>query len=184
MAVTGSSSGALSLVDLESSNKSQTFAKTESGVGIRFVCILTDDIRFVFVDEANRIELRTFDGNEPVIKLGQVDVQVTCITALGLKYIILGCANGDWRWFYSNGKVRGEHPADMDAISQVKSKPGNFSHHFVSASFGGWVKLWSVEDIFEPNSIWSYKISSDPITAIAFLPDSEDVIICSGEKVS
>ena len=183
LALTGSSSGTLSLVDLESFQKSRTFQKTEPQVGIRFVCILRDDIRFVFVDEVNRIERRTFDGNEAGLELGKSDVEVTCITALGLKFILLGCANGQWLWFQLSGLSQGKYPADVDAISQVKSKPGDFSRHFVLGSFDGWVKLWSVEDFTEPRSIWSHKVSSDPISAIAFLPDSEDVIICSGEQV-
>jgi hypothetical protein len=49
-------------VDLKSSNVVQTFGEIEVGVGIRLVSVLSDVAHFVFVDEANRVVLRTFNN--------------------------------------------------------------------------------------------------------------------------
>ena len=180
--LTGSSSGTLSLVDLECSKISQTFAKTESGVGIRFVCVLSDNVRFVFVDAANRVELRTFDNNEARIELYQPDVQVTCITALGLNSVLLGCDDGKLLCFYLNGKSQSKLQAHSDSISQVRGDLDPFPR-FVSGSVGGSVKLWNVEKNL-PTLMWSHdNIYSAPITALAFVPSSDDIIVGCGKKV-
>ena len=181
--LTGSSSGTLSLVDLECSKISQTFAKTESGVGIRFVCVLSDNVRFVFVDEANRVELRTFDNNEAGIELVQSNVQVTCITALGLNSILLGCDDGKLLCFYLNDKSQSKLQAHSDSISQVRGDLEDPFRRFVSGSIGGSVNLWNVEKDL-PTLMWSHdNIYSAPITVLEFVPSSDDIIIGCGKKV-
>ena len=181
--LTGSSSGTLSLVDLECSKISQTFPNTESGVGIRFVCVLSDNARFVVVDQANRISLRTFDDSEARIELGQPDVQVTCITTLCLKYILLGCDDGKLLCFYLNGKSLCKFQAHSNSISQVRGDLEDPVRRFVSGSFGGSVKLWKVDKNL-PTLMWSHdNIFSAPITALAFVPRSNDIIIGCGRKV-
>ena len=184
--LTGSSSGTLSLVDLECSKISQTFPNTESGVGIRFVCVLSDNARFVVVDQANRISLRTFDDIEARIELGQPDVQFTCITTLCLEYILLGCDDGKLLWFYLNDISLNdisvnEFQAHSNAISRVR---GDLEDpRFISGCFGGSVKLWKVEKKL-PTLMWSHdNIYSAPITALAFVPRSDDIIIGCGSKV-
>ena len=59
-----------------------TFTNDERGVGIRFVSVLKNDESFVFVDETNRLEMRSFDDNDKLM-LGQPSSKVTCITHLG-----------------------------------------------------------------------------------------------------
>ena len=181
--LTGSSSGTLSLVDLECSKISQTFPNTESGVGIRFVCVLSDNARFVVVDQANRIELRTFDDIEARIELDQPDVQVTCITVLGLNYVLLGCDDGKLLMFYLNYKSLGKVQAHSNSISQVVGDVEDPFLRFASGSFGGSVKLWNIEKNL-PTLMWSHdNIYSAPITALAIVPRSDDIIIACGRKV-
>ena len=181
--LTGSSSGTLSLVDLKCSKISQTFPNTESGVGIRFVCVLSDNARFVVVDQANRVSLRTFDDIEARIELGQPDVQVTCVTALGLNYVFLGCDDGKLLWFYLNYESLGKVQAHSNAISQVRGDVEDPFLRFVSGSFGGSVKLWNIRKNL-PTLMWSHdNIYSAPITALAFVPRSNDIIIGCGRKV-
>ena len=181
--LTGSSSGTLSLVNLECSKISQTFAKTESGVGIRFVCVLSDNVRFVFVDEANRVELRTFDDTEARIEFGQPDVQVICITALGLNSVLLGCDDGKLLCFYLNGKSQFKLQAHLDSISQVRGDLEDPFRRFVSGSIGGSVKLWNVEKDL-PTLMWSHdNIYSAPITVLEFVPSSNDIIIGCAKQV-
>ena len=175
--LTGSSSGTLSLVDLECCKIFQTFAKSKSGFGIRFVCLLSDNVRFVFVDEANRIELRTLDDNEARIELDQPDVQVTCIAALGLNSVLLGCDDGKLLWFYLNDKSQHNFQAHSNAISQVSGDLQGRFRRFVSGSIVGFVKLWKVEENFQ-TLMWSYdNIYSAPITVLAFVPRSDDILI-------
>ena len=181
--LTGSSSGTLSLVDLDCFRISQTFAKTESGVGIRFVCVLSDNVRFVFVDETNRIELRTFDDNQAGLELDQPDDQITCITALGSNYILLGFDDGKLLWFYLNDKSQCKFRAHSNSISQVTGDLEDPFRRFVSGSIGGSVKLWNVENNLR-TLMWSHdNIYSGPITALAFVPCSDDIIIGCGNKV-
>ena len=181
--LTGSSSGTLSLVDLECSKISQTFAKTESGVGVRFVCVLSDNARFVLVDEANRVELRTVDNNEARIELGQPDVQVTCITALGLNYVLLGCDDGKLPCFYLNEKTMGKFQAHSNSISQVTGDLEDPFRRFVTGSIDGSVKLWKFKKNL-PTLMWSHdNIYSSPITVLEFVPSSNDIIIGCGKKV-
>ena len=181
--LTGSSSGTLSLVDLECSKISQTFPNTESRVGIRFVCVLSDNARFVVVDQANRISLRTFDDIEARIELGQPDVQVTCITTLCLKYILLGCDDGKLLCFYLNDKSLIKFQAHSNAISRVRGDLEDPFRRFISGCIGGSVKLWKVEKKL-PTLMWSHdNIYSAPITALAFVPRSDDIIIGCGTEV-
>ena len=181
--LTGSSSGTLSLVDLECSKISQTFPNTESEVGIRFVCVLSDNARFVVVDQANRISLRTFDDIEARIELSQPDVQVTCITPLGLKYILLGADDGKLLWLYLNDESLNKFQAHSNYITQVRGDLEGPFRRFVSGCIGGSVKLWKVEKKL-PTLMWSHdNIYSAPITALAFVPRSDDIIIGCGGKV-
>ena len=181
--LTGSNLGTLSLVHLECPKIPQTFAKTESGVGVRFVCVLSDNVRFVFVDEANRIELRAFDDNEASIELGQPDGQVTCIAALGFNYILLGCDDGKLLWSYLNDKSQCKFQAHSNAISQVRGDLEDPFRRFVSGSISGSVKLWNVEKNLQ-TLMWSHDdIYFAPITALAFVPESNDIIIGCGRKV-
>ena len=181
--LSGSSSGTLSLVDLDCPEISQTLAKTESGVGIRFVCLLGDDVRFVFVDEANRIELRTFDNNETGTELGQPDARVTCITALGSNYILFGCDDGKLLRFYLNDKSLWNFQAHSNAISQVRGDLEDPFRRFVAGSVSGAVKLWNLKKNLV-TLMWSHdNIYSAPITALAFVPSSDDIIIGCGSKV-
>ena len=186
--LTGSSSGTLSLVDLECSKISQTFPNTESGVGIRFVCVLSDNARFVVVDQANRISLRTFDDIEARIELGQPDVHVTCITTLCLKHILLGCDDGKLLWFCLNDISLNdislnEFQAHSNAISRVRGDLEDPFRRFISGCIGGSVKLWKVEKKL-PTLMWSHdNIYSAPITALAFVPRSDDIIIGCGTEV-
>ena len=209
LALTGSSSGTLSLMNLKSSQVVETFATTEAGVGVRLVCILSDETRFVFVDQANRVELRDFNNKEAELLLDQPAVKVTCITTLGVDYVLLGCENGELLLFNLNVKqYMYEHQAHSEAVSQVKSDAASLLH-FVSGSASGWVKLWYVSKTRESgrmsqniNSLfcclggttftplWSLVWSHDnvyphPITALTFVPDSKDIVIGSfyGNKV-
>ncbi len=176
-------------MDLESSNIVQTFAKTEAGVGIRFVNVLSDDASFVFVDETDTIELRTFDNNEDGLVLGQPHVKVTCLTTLGLHYVLIGCENGELLLFNLHLK---QHQyklhAHSEAVSQVKSNPKDISLRFASGSVSGSVKLWKFVETVPPSFmlVWSHdKIHLNAITALAFVPDSDDIVIgsCYDNKV-
>lgn len=180
-ALTGSCSGTLSLVNLESSEIVQTFAKTEAGVGIRLVSLLSDDDRFVFVDEANRIELRTINNNEAGVELVQPDVEVTCIARLGFNYILLGCENGELLLYDCVGNEYFKHQAHLEAVSKVRSHPSNEFLFFVSGSVSGSVKFWFVTKTVPPfwSQIWSHNVHQHPITAIAFVPNSEDIVVGS-----
>ena len=181
--LTGSSSGTLSLFDLECSEISQTFAKTASGVGIRFVCVLSDNDRFVLVDEANRVELRTFHDNGTTIELNQPDVQVTCIAALGLSCVLLGYDDGKLLCVYLNDKSQHKFKAHSNAISQVSGGLEGRCRRFVSGSIVGSVKLWKVEENFH-TLMWSYDNNyCAPITALAFVPCSDGILIACGEEV-
>ena len=203
LALTGSSSGTLSLMILKSSQIVETFATTEAGVGVRLVCILSDETRFVFVDQANRVELRHFNSKEAELLLDQPAVKVTCITTLGVDYVLLGCENGELLLFNLNVKqYMYEHQAHSEAVSQVKSDAASLLH-FVSGSTSGCVKLWYVSKARESGStsqninsgakftpLWSLVWSHDnvyphPITALTFVPDSKDIVIGSfyGNKV-
>ena len=183
LALIGTSSGKLSLINLENPEIVQTFANTESGMCIRFVCISGDDVRFVYVDQMNRIELRCFNINEARIELGQAKARVTCITALGLNYVLLGCDDGELVLFHLNDKSQYEFRAHWDSISQVKGELGGLCPRFASGSIGGSVKLWNFEENL-PALIWSDdNIYSDPITALAFVPRSNDILVGSGGRV-
>ena len=203
LVLSGSSSGTLSLINLESEEVVETFGTTEAGVGVRLVCILSDEARFVFVDQANRVKLRDFNNKEAELLLDQPAVKVTCITTLGVDYVLLGCENGELLLFNLNVKqYMYEHQAHSEAVSQVKSDAASLLH-FVSGSACGCVKLWYVSKTRESGStsqninslfcslpLWSQVWSHDnvyphPITALTFVPDSKDIVIGSfyGSKV-
>ena len=176
-------------MNLENSNIVQTFAKTEAGVGIRFVNVLSDDASFVFVDETNTIELRTFDNNKAGLVLGQPHVKVTCITTLGLDYVLIGCENGELLLFNLHLKqYQYKLHAHSEAVSQVKSNPRDIFLRFASGSVSGSVKLWRFVETVPPSfmAVWSHdNIHPNAITALAFVPNSEDIVIgsCYDNKV-
>jgi WD40 repeat protein len=181
-ALTGSSSGTLSLVNLESSEIVQRFAKAEARAGIRFVCLLSDNTRFVFVDEANRIEMRrTFNDESNNNELVQTDVKVTCIAGLGLNYVMLGCENGEILLYDFVVNKYFKHPVHLEAVSKVKSHPSSEFLFFVSGSASGAVKFWYVAKTDPPfwSQIWSHNVHQHPITAIAFVPNCEDIVVGS-----
>ena len=185
-ALTGSCSGTLSLVNLESSEIVQRFTKAKAGVGIRLVSMLNDDVRFVFVDEENRIESRTINNNETGVDFVQPDVEVTCIAGLGLNYIMIGCENGELVLYDCGGNRHFKHQAHFEAVSKIKSHPSNEFLFFVSGSSGGSVKFWYVTKTVPPlwSPIWSHNVHEYPITAIAFVPNSEDIMVgCYGSEV-
>ena len=179
-ALTGSCSGTLSLVNLESSEIVQTFTKAKAGVGIRLVSMLNDDVRFVFVDEENRIESRTINNNETGVDLVKQDVEVTCIAGLGLNYIMIGCENGELLLYDCCGNRYFRHQAHFKAVSKVKSRPDarNEFLFFVSGSAGGSVILWYVQPPIW-SRIWSHNVHEYPITAIEFVPNCEDILVGS-----
>ncbi len=176
-------------MNLENSNIVQTFAKTEAAVGIRFVNVLSDDASFVFVDETSTMELRTFDNNKAGLVLGQPHVTVTCITTLGLHYVLIGCENGELVFFNLHlEQYQYKLHAHSEAVSQVKSNPKDISLRFASGSASGSVKLWKFVETVPPSfmPVWSHdKIHPNAITALAFVPDSDDIVIgyCYDNKV-
>jgi WD40 repeat protein len=188
LALTGSSSGTLSLTTWDSRQLVEKFTTTEAGVGVRLVCILSDEARFVFVDQTNRVELRDLNNKEAELLLDQPAVKVTCITTFGVGYVLLGCENGELLLFNLHVKqYKYGHQAHSEAVSQVKSDPANLLH-FVSGSASGCVKLWYITETVPPwwSQVWSHdNVCPLPITALTFVPDSEDILIGSfyGNKV-
>ena len=174
---------------MESSDIVQSFAKTEAGVGIRFVNVLSDDASFVFVDKTNTIELRTFDNNEAGLVLAQPHVKVTCISTLGSHYVLIGCENGQLLLFNLHLKqYQYELHVHSEAVSQVKSNPRDIFLRFASGSVSGTVKLWRFVETVPPSFmlVWSHdNIHRNAITALAFVPNSEDIVIgsCYDNKV-
>ncbi len=183
LVLSGSSSGTITLVNLESSNVVQTFAKTETGAGIRFVNVLSDDARFVIVDETNTIEFKTFDNIEAGLVLGKPRLKVTCITTPGLNYVLIGCENGELLLLNLHLKqYQYEHHAHLEAVSQVKSIPRDISLRFASGSVSGSLKLWKLVETVSPSFmlLWSHdNIHPTAITAMAFVPNSDEIVIGS-----
>ena len=181
LALSGSSSGTISLVNLESSKVIQTFANDQHGVGIRLVSVLKDDESFAFVDETNRVKIRSFDDSAN-LTLGQPSSKITCITPLGLTYILVGCENGELLLLDYFGGVNineYKHQAHNESITQVKKHPSNDFLYFISGSISGCVKLGYVTKTVPPAwcEMWSHdNVHSYPITALAFVPNSEDVV--------
>lgn len=158
----------------------QTFTKTEAGDGIRLVCILRDDDNFVVVNETNTVELRNFDNRSGIV-IAQPPFKVNCVTSLGLKYILLGCANGDFLLKdYQNCFNREyKHQGHSEAVTQVEGHPSNEFLYLLSGSENGSVKLWYVTKTTPPewSQMWSHNcVHSHPITSLAFVPNSEDVV--------
>ena len=178
--MSGSSSGTMSLVNLESSNVVQTFANGQSGVGIRLVSVLRNDASFVFVDEANKVEFRNFDNGAGLV-LGQPAAKVTSVTPLGLNHILFGCENGELLLldYFEGINNEYKHQAHNEAVTQVKSHPSNDFLYFASGSASGSVKLWYVTKTVPPvwSQMWSHdNVHQHPITALTFVPHSEDVV--------
>ena len=130
------------------------------------------------------MELRTFDNNKAGLVLGQPHVKVTCITTLGLNYVLIGCENGELLLFNLHLKqYQYELHAHSEAVSQVKcNRKDIFPNHFSSGSVSGSVKLWKFVETVPPSFmlVWSHdKIHPNAITALAFVPDSDDIVVGS-----
>ena len=176
--LSGSSSGTLSLMDLESSGVVQMFEKTKDGAGIRLVSVLKDDASFVFIDEANRVEIRTF--NNDVVHVSQPNAKVTSVTSLGLSCVLFGFDNGELSLFDYDEQHKYNHQAHSEAVTQLESRPKKSFLYFASGSSSGSVKLWFVTKTGLWKEIWSHdKVHPHPITALAFVPDSKDILIGS-----
>lgn len=183
LALSGSSSGTLSLMNLESSTIVQMFEKTKDGAGIRFVSVLKDDASFVFIDEANRVEIRSFNNNDVGLCVGQPPAEVTSVTPLDSTSVLFGLDNGEVSLFDFVEHRMQNYQAHSEAVTQLESRQED-SHkkEFVSGSSSGSVKLWSVTKTDPPlwTEIWSHDhVHAHPITAMAFVPDSQDILIGS-----
>ena len=181
-ALTGSNSGTLSLMNLESSQIVQVFEKTKDGAGIRLVSVLKDDASFVFIDEANRVEIRTFNNNDAGLYVGQPDAKVTSVTPLDLSCVLFGFDNGELSLFDYVEQHMHNHQAHSEAVTQLESRPKKSFLYFVSGSSSGSVKLWFVTKTSPPlwTEIWSHdNVHPHLITALAFVPDSQDILIGS-----
>ena len=180
--LSGSSSGTLSLMDLESSGIVQMFEKTKDGAGIRLVSVLKDDASFVFIDESNRVEIRKFNKNDAGLHVGQPDVKVTSVTPLGLSCVLFGFDNGKLSLFDYVEQHMHNHQAHSEAVTQLESHSKKSFLYFVSGSSSGSVKLWFVTKTTPPvwTKIWSRdNVHPHPITVLAFVPDSQDILIGS-----
>ena len=181
-ALTGSNSGTLSLMNLESSQIVQVFEKTKDGAGIRLVSVLKDDTSFVFIDEANRVEIRTFNNNDAGLYVGQPDAKVISVTPLDSSCVLFGFDNGELSLFDYVEQHMHNHQAHPEAVTQLESRPKKSFLYFVSGSSSGSVKLWLVTKTIPPlwTEIWSHdNVHPHPITALAFVPDSQDILIGS-----
>ena len=182
LALSGSSSGSLSLMNLESSTIVQMFEKTKDGAGIRFVSVLKDDASFVFIDEANRVEIRSFNNNDAGLCVGQPAAEVTSVTPLDSTSVLFGFDNGELSLFDFVEHRMQNYQAHSEAITQLKNRQRGSFLYFVSGSSSGSVKLWFVTKTDPPlwKEIWSHDhVHLHPITALAFVPDSQDILIGS-----
>ncbi|XP_046845637.1 apoptotic protease-activating factor 1-like [Xenia sp. Carnegie-2017] len=180
-ALTGSSLGTISLVNLGSSKVVQKFNNTESGEGVRLISMLPNDLNFIIVDEANRVELRNFSNSCEKVPLGQPGAKVNCVAPLGLQYILLGCDNGILLYFHHQKNNPTEYPkyAFKESVTQVQGHPNEEYLYFAVGTQCGSVKLWFVEKSTPPKliEIWSHeKVHLHPITALAFMHGAEDVL--------
>ncbi|XP_046844973.1 uncharacterized protein LOC124438807 isoform X2 [Xenia sp. Carnegie-2017] len=179
--LTGSSLGTISLVNLGTSKVVQKFNNTESGEGVRLISMLSNDLSFIIVDEANRVELRNFSNSSEKVPLGQPGAKVKCVSPVGLQYILLGCDNGILLFFHhqKNNPTEYLKSAFKESVTQVQGHPNTEYLYFAAGTQCGSVKLWYVEKSTPPKliEIWSHdQVHQYPITALAFIHGAEDVL--------
>ena len=181
----GSSMGTLSQIHLKKSEIIQNYENTRTGKAICFVAVLKNDHHFVFVDETNTVELRSFDDTERVV-LGQPASKVTSLCPIGLQFLLVGCENGEFVFFATNGAPE-THQGHNGAVTRLAScvKDGDFLY-ILSGSENGTVKFWLLTST-TPRvwiTLWSHEgVHAYPITALAFIPGSEDVVSASYDNV-
>ena len=184
LALSGSNQGSLSQVHLQSSEIIKCYENTRIGKGICFVAVLKNDLHFAFVDETNTVELRSLDDTECVV-LGQPSTKITSVCAIGSEFLLVGCKNGEFVLFDTAG-IRGSHQGPNGAVTQLASRTGNKFLYFVSGYEDGSVKLWFLTDMNPPEwiDIWFHeKVHAYPVTALAFIPESGDVVSGSFDNV-
>lgn len=177
-ALSGSSMGTISLVQLESSEIIQLYENTRTGKGIRFLALLKNGRHFAFVDETNTVELRSLDDEVQSVILGEPGSQVTSVCPIGLDLVLVGCKDGELVLFDATG-FRGKHQGHIGAVTRLASSPSNDFLYFLSGGENGSVKLWYLTGLNPPTwiNIWSLdKVHDHPVTALAFIPGSEDVV--------
>ena len=177
LALSGSNQGSLSQVHLQSSEIIKCYENTRIGKGICFVAVLKNDLHFAFVDETNTVELRSLDDTECVV-LGQPSTKITSVCAIGSEFLLVGCKNGVFVLFDTAG-IRGSHQGPNGAVTQLANRTGNKFLYFVSGYEDGSVKLWFLIDTQTPRwiNLWSCENVHDyPVTALAFIPGSEDIV--------
>ena len=182
--LSGSSEGTLSQVHLESAEIVRCYENTRREKGICFVAVLKNDLHFAFVDETNTVELRSLDDTESVV-LGQPSTKITSVCAIGSEFLLVGCKNGEFVLFDTAG-IRGSHQGPNGAVTQLASRTGNKFLYFVSGYEDGSVKLWFLTDMNPPEwiDIWFHeKVHAYPVTALAFIPESGDVVSGSFDNV-
>ncbi|XP_046844013.1 uncharacterized WD repeat-containing protein alr2800-like isoform X2 [Xenia sp. Carnegie-2017] len=180
-ALTGSSLGTISLVNLGTSKVVQKFNNTESGEGVRLISMLPNDLSFIIVDKANRVELRNFSNSSEKVPLGQPVAKVNCVAPLGLQYMLLGCEDGILLFFHHQKNTRTEYrkSAFKESVTQVQGHPNKEYLYFAAGTQCGSVKLWLVTKSTPPEliEIWSHdQVHQYPITALAFAHGAEDVL--------
>ncbi|XP_046863829.1 uncharacterized WD repeat-containing protein alr2800-like isoform X2 [Xenia sp. Carnegie-2017] len=180
-ALTGSSLGTISLVNLGTSKVVQKFNNTESGEGVRLISMLPNDLNFIIVDEENRVELRNFSNSSEKVPLGQPVANVNCVAPLGLQYMLFGCENGILLFFHHQKNTLTEYRkfAFKESVTQVQGHPNKEYLYFVAGTQFGSVKLWFVTKSTSPEliEIWSHDhVHQYPITALAFVHGAEDVV--------
>ena len=181
----GSSVGTLSQIHLKKFEVIQKYQNTRPGKAIRFVAVLKNDHHFVFVDETNTVELRSLDDTQRVV-LGQPASKVTSVCPVGLQFVLVGCENGEFV-FFATDRAPETHQGHNGAVTRLASciKDGDFLY-ILSGSENGTLKFWLLTST-TPRvwiTLWSHEgVHAYPITALAFVPGSEDVVSASYDNV-
>ena len=179
----GGSMGNLSQIHLKKFEVIQKYQNTRPGKAIRFVAVLKNDHHFVFVDETNTVELRSFDDTESVV-LGQPASEVTSVCPI-LQFLLVGCKNGEFVFFATNGAPE-THQSHNGAVTRLASCTKDHLLFVLSGSENGTVKFWFLTNTSPRVWItrWSLEgVHAYPITALAFVPGSEDVVSASYDNV-
>ena len=181
----GSSMGTLSQIHLKKSEIVQSYENTRPGKAICFVAVLKSDHHFVFVDETNTVELRSLDDTQRVV-LGQPASKVTSVCPVGLQFVLVGCENGEFV-FFATDRAPETHQGHNGAVTRLASciKDGDFLF-VLSGSENGTVKFWLLTSTTPLVWItrWTLEeVHAYPITALAFVPGSEDVVSASYDNV-
>ena len=181
----GSSMGILSQIHLNKFELIQKYQNTRPGKAIRFVAVLKNDHHFVFVDETNTVELRSLDDTQRVV-LGQPASKVASVCPI-LQFVLVGCENGEFAFFAAN-RAPETHQGHNGAVTRLASciKDADFLN-ILSGSENGTVKFWLLTSTTPPEwiTLWSHEgVHAYPITALAFIPGSEDVVSASCDNVA